>query len=118
MSAAWAYLRERLRGLRRTPELRSFYRWQRENPTWLRDGFLAGMRQAGAAYYGDGGTIHHTGHLDVEVTPAGEVVAIWFRCRALPFEVAPAGERRADEMRRMYRDDPPPPLTGIEYRCE
>lgn len=46
MSAAWAYLRERLRGLRRAPELRSFYRWQRENPTWLRDGFLEGMRQA------------------------------------------------------------------------
>lgn len=89
-------------------------RWRRR--AWLRKQRAAAL--TGAAYYGDGGTIHHTGHLDVEVTPAGEVVAVWFRCRALPFEVAPADERRADEMRRMYRDDPPPPLTGIEYRCE
>ena len=38
-------------------------------------------------YYGDGTTIHSTGHLDVEVFE-GKVVAVWFRCQMLPFEQA------------------------------
>ena len=36
-------------------------------------------------FYGDGGTIHRTGVLDVEVD-AGQVVSVWFRCKMLPFK--------------------------------
>ena len=36
--------------------------------------------------YGDSNTIHHTGHVDVEIGPTGEVCAVWFRCRMIPFK--------------------------------
>jgi hypothetical protein len=36
--------------------------------------------------YGDGNTIHSTGHLDVGVNADGEVVAVWYRCMLLPFK--------------------------------
>lgn len=47
---------------------------------WQRKQELA----APARYYGDGGTIHSTGTVDVEVSN-GQVVAVWFRCQQLAF---------------------------------
>jgi hypothetical protein len=63
-----------------------------------------------ARYYGDGGTIHSTGHVDVEVDEAGEVVALWFRCQLLPFRVF----RRHDDDRYGPEDFSPGRLTGVE----
>lgn len=36
-------------------------------------------------FYGGDGTWHQTGHVDVQLNKKGEVVAVWFRCRMLPF---------------------------------
>jgi len=44
-------------------------------------------RVDGNHYYGDGGTIHGTSQLDIEVNELGEVTAVWFRCLNLPFRV-------------------------------
>lgn len=64
-------------------------------------------------YYGDGGTIHHTGHLDVGVDADGRVVSVWFRCQPLPFVQNNVGLHRAAEMRRMY-ESPMPSISGVE----
>jgi hypothetical protein len=65
-----------------------------------------------ARYYGNGGTVHSTGHVDVEVRD-GKVVAVWFRCQPLPFVQSPASEARAEDMRGMYRKVDVA-LTGVE----
>jgi hypothetical protein len=36
-------------------------------------------------FYGGDGTWHQTGHVDVQLNKDGDVVAVWFRCRMLPF---------------------------------
>ena len=36
-------------------------------------------------FYGGNGTIHQTGTIDVQMDKHGHVVAVWFRCRMLPF---------------------------------
>jgi len=36
-------------------------------------------------FYGGDGTIHSTGTVDVQLNKDGDVVAVWFRCRMLPF---------------------------------
>lgn len=36
-------------------------------------------------FYGGNGTIHSTGTVDVQLNKDGDVVAVWFRCRMLPF---------------------------------
>ena len=36
-------------------------------------------------FYGGTGTIHSTGTVDVQLNKDGDVVAVWFRCRMLPF---------------------------------
>jgi hypothetical protein len=56
-------------------------------------------KQVGAHYYGSDGTIHGTTQLDVETDAAGTVVAVWFRCRMLPFQQIWVGEERAGNMR-------------------
>lgn len=38
--------------------------------------------------YGAGGTIHQTGTIDIQVGKDGEIKAVWFRCRTLPFTVS------------------------------
>lgn len=48
-------------------------------------------------FYGDGGTIHSTGYVDVEVHD-GQVVAVWFRCQMLPFKTAAVDAERARVM--------------------
>lgn len=53
-------------------------------------------------YYGGNGTIHRTGHLDVE-TRNGRVVAVWFRCQMLPFEQHELdSDERAKDMEAAY----------------
>jgi len=64
--------------------------------------------------YGRGGTIHATGHVDVEVDAGGQVVAVWFRCQPLPFRQAPADGARARTMRDSYAELAPPRLAAVE----
>lgn len=52
---------------------------------------------APARYYGDGGTMHDTNRLDVEVR-GGRVVAVWFRCQQLPFRQSEVSADRARSM--------------------
>jgi hypothetical protein len=59
------------------------------------------FKKAGTRYYGDGGTIHHSTYVDVEVHN-GRVVSIWFRCQTLPFKQHPVDDQRAGEMDRLY----------------
>lgn len=39
-------------------------------------------------FYGDGGTIHDSGTIDVVQNAKGDVVQVWFRCQNLPFRVS------------------------------
>jgi len=64
--------------------------------------------------YGDNRTIHHTQFLDVEITPEGEVVSVWFRCMRLPFKATVVDSDRADEMRNSYQRDPAPNLIAVD----
>jgi hypothetical protein len=68
---------------------------------------VAAAHSTGARYYGDGGTVHNTNHLDVMVDENGAVKAVWFRCQLLPFEQHKAREwdGEATEL---------PKLTGVE----
>ena len=69
------------------------------------------QRLAGPSrYYGDGGTLHHSGYLDVE-THNGTVVAVWFRCQVLPFKQTEVGTDRASVMEDMSSA---PGITGVE----
>lgn len=60
-------------------------------------------------FYGGTGTIHETQTLDVEVHE-GRVIAVWFRCQALPFHAVDIDALRAAEI----ADIPVPRLTGVE----
>lgn len=62
-------------------------------------------------YYGDGGTLHSVGFLDVEVHK-GQVVGVWFRCQLLPFVAREVGPERAES----YAGETLPNLTGVELR--
>lgn len=64
-------------------------------------------------FYGDGGTIHGTTHLDVEVDVDGVVVAVWYRCRQLPFVQVLVNNQRAEEMRGVREEGALPKLTGV-----
>lgn len=66
-------------------------------------------------YYGNGGTIHRSGHVDVEVSKEGKVVAVWFRCQALPFKQSEASIERVAEMMRMCAS-PIGELCGVEIK--
>jgi len=55
-------------------------------------------KQSNEFRYGDDGTIHHTGHVDVELGPTGTVVAVWFRCRMLPFSQSVVADSRVQSM--------------------
>jgi len=65
-------------------------------------------------YYGDGGTIHRTGQLNVELRE-GEVVGVWFRCQFLPFDQTEVSQERAAELTSMYESGVPE-LTGVEVK--
>lgn len=64
-------------------------------------------------FYGGDGTIHGTTQLNIEMEN-GEVVAVWYRCSALPFDVTEVHDNRAREMRKMYRQDTMPKIFGLE----
>lgn len=81
----------------------------RDEDEWVLKQALA----APSSYYGNGGTIHSTTELDVETDSAGRVVAVWYRCRMLPFRQETVDEERATAMRGV-RDLPA--ITGIEVR--
>ncbi len=71
---------------------------------------------AGGRFYGAGGTIHHSGQVNVERDPeTGAVVSVWFRCSALPFTDDVTDPARADSMRRTYHDNPIRPIRGIVF---
>lgn len=56
----------------------------------------------------DRGTIHGSGTIDIQVDPdTKEVVAVWFRCRTLPFTVS---EALVTEIAQ-----PPLTVTAVEY---
>ena len=52
--------------------------------------------------YGYGGTIHSSKEVNVELDNKGKVVAVWFRCAALPFTQTVVDAQRAMEMDVMY----------------
>jgi hypothetical protein len=53
--------------------------------------------------YGHDGTIHGTQKLNIEVDRDGNVVSVWFRCMALPFDVTKVSTDRAVEMEQMSK---------------
>lgn len=75
----------------------------------LRDG----ERAASGQLYGDGGTIHNTRHLDIEIHE-GQVVAVWFRCRTIAFQQVEVDAARAAEAARV----PGSPLIGVVFEVE
>jgi hypothetical protein len=75
------------------------------NKRWRKKQKLA----APGRYYGNGGTVHPGSQLDVEIHN-GHVVAVWFRCQALPFQQVDVDAFRAAEMEHV----PAPQLTGVE----
>lgn len=66
-------------------------------------------------FYGEDGTIHHTGYVDVE-TRDGEVVAVWFRCQTLPFKQTEVDQSRADEMKKALSSNPAPEIRGFRLK--
>lgn len=83
---------------------------------WPIDGDGWTLKQQLAApgrYYGDGGTIHGSTWLDVEVDGDGQVVAVWFRCQMLPWRVF---RRTGGDGRYGPEDMSPCQLTGVEVR--
>lgn len=75
------------------------------------------FKRTGTRYYGDGGTIHSTGHLDIE-TFHGTVVAVWFRCQPLPFEQHEVDGPRAIDMESMYGNPKEGKPAGALERIE
>jgi hypothetical protein len=67
-------------------------------------------RESGARYYGDGGTIHGTHTLDIELDEDGNVASVWFRCQLLPFRT---WTRSGD---KPCRDNPDIWINGIEIQ--
>ena len=68
-------------------------------------------------FYGRDGTIHRTEQLHIELDPEdGEVVAVWFRCQALPFTLTTTTEKRSLELKDMYRDHPMPAIVGVTLK--
>ena len=78
--------------------MRSFFDVLYRSNTWKRRSRAAEPDR----YYGDGGTIHSTSHIDVEVDSNGDVVALWYRCMQLPFKTTVATPQRAEEMRSAF----------------
>lgn len=68
----------------------------------LREGELTETRvEQGVRTYGHSGTIHRTEVLNVETDKSGNVVAVWFRCQALPFDQTTVDGQRAKSMAGM-----------------
>jgi hypothetical protein len=52
-------------------------------------------------------TIHGSSTIDIQIDSVGRVVAVWFRCRTLPFKVS--------MVQSTGMDQPPIKVTAIEY---
>jgi hypothetical protein len=66
--------------------------------------------------YGRENTIHHTKLLNIETdNKTGEVVSVWFRCMALPFDVTEVDKERANEMRKAYKENKIMNINAIEF---
>ena len=77
---------------------------------WAKQKFAGDSR-----FYGDGGTVHDTGYLDIESID-GVVVAVWFRCQQLPFQQFWISEYRANELGVGAQTADLPQITGIELK--
>lgn len=89
--------------------------FRRKPPTlttsdWQRKQDLA----APSRYYGDGGTIHGSHTIDIQINEHGNVVAVWFRCQELPFRVSFIDERGRPEPTGYGSTDDLPLITGVE----
>lgn len=85
-----------------------------QEPVWL-DMSVPGEPRT--RFYGGTGTIHRTGHVDVEVDETnGDVVAVWFRCQPLPFKETRVASHRANEMRGLYERHPSSSIEGVTLR--
>lgn len=68
--------------------------------------------------YGGYGMLHSEGHVDVELSPAGHVVAVWFRDMTLPFEERFVDKNRSVQMVQRYEHQPPHQLVAVEVDPE
>jgi hypothetical protein len=87
--------------------------WEKKRPSlWEKKQELA----APSKYYGDGGTIHGSGTIDIDIDANGHVVMVWFRCRTLPWRVSFLDERgnRSPIGYGSTNNDELPFVTGIE----
>lgn len=66
-------------------------------------------------YYGNGGTMHRTDYLNIELYD-GKVIAVWFRCQLLPFVQWHTGGTRAFDMNLAYKEHDGFSITGVEVR--
>jgi hypothetical protein len=73
-------------------------------------------QETGTIYYGDGGTIHGSTELSVEVNSKGEVVSVWFRCLTLPFHVFKRDSIGGATTGYASIPDPGIDIVGIDYR--
>ena len=65
--------------------------------------------------YGKTNTIHRTKLVNIEVdSKTGEVVSVWFRCLALPFDVTKVNKSRSSEMKNMYKNNSIADINAIE----
>jgi hypothetical protein len=51
--------------------------------------------------------------VNIEIDEDGKVVAVWFRCITLPFDVTKVDFERAEEMVSMYKTNPPAGLLAV-----
>lgn len=73
------------------------------------------FEKSNTRYYGDGGTIHHTTNINVELYK-GKVVGVWFRCQYLPFTHTEVDIVRSLELNHMYEVQPAPEIHGVEVK--
>jgi hypothetical protein len=69
-------------------------------------------------YYGGDRTWHSGGEVNVELDRYGNVCAVWFRCRALPFTQSAASVDRVADMKRMYAEHKPEGIEAIIFEKE
>ena len=72
--------------------------------------------EKGTQYYGDGGTIHASSDINVELDDQGRVVSVWFRCCPLQFTQTVVDTNRAQDMRAMYQRNDFAGLHGLEIK--
>jgi hypothetical protein len=86
--------------------------WFKKKTPWQQKQELASP----ARYYGNGGTIHHSGTIDIDVDTNGNVVEVWFRCLTLPFRVSFLDERGGREPigYGSTNNNERPFITGVE----